>query len=234
MIPAAAIEAYRAVQVRAKTVSQQLVEQITPDDTEASLVVKAKTLLAASGLTETWYYDCPVMVLLGSRSCRSESGRSYIPAREPVGEHNVITLDLSPSYRRVWGDCARTIFMEHGRATLTPQTPEFLHGLQVLRHLHLAMCRFVEPATQFGELYEYANHQIMAAGYENLDFLGNVGHSIAQKREERLFIEAYNTARLEEAPFFTFEPHIRRVGGHWGFKYENIYYFDQQGHAIEL
>ncbi|WP_137937357.1 M24 family metallopeptidase [Chitinivorax sp. B] len=234
MISATAVDAYRAVQVRAKSVPLQLVNQITPDDTESSIVTKAETLLAAVGLTETWYYQCPVLVLLGSRSCRSESGRTYIPAREPVGDTNVITVDLSPSAGRVWGDCARTIFMEQGRPTLEPATSEFQHGMAMLRRLHQAMQRFVEPNTQFGELYEYANHQIMAAGYENLDFLGNVGHSIATRREERLFIEAHNSARLDEAPFFTFEPHIRRVGGKWGFKYENIYYFDQHGQATEL
>jgi hypothetical protein len=39
---------------------------------------------------------------------------------------------------------------------------------------------------------------------------------------------------LGEAKFFTFEPHIRKKAGEWGYKNENIYYFNDEGHAVEL
>jgi hypothetical protein len=38
---------------------------------------------------------------------------------------------------------------------------------------------------------------------------------------------------LKEVPFFTFEPHVREVDGIWGFKHENIFYFNQDG-CVEL
>jgi hypothetical protein len=58
-----------------------------------------------------------------------------------------------------------------------------------------------------------------------LDFLGNIGHSIELTPADRRYIETGNEQRLGNVRLFTFEPHIRTVGGAWGFKHENIYYF---------
>jgi hypothetical protein len=87
---------------------------------------------------------------------------------------------------------------------------------------------------KFQELYDWTNERIKANGFENLDFLGNVGHSIATRREDRQYIEAQNVRQLRDVPFFTFEPHVREVGGNWGFKHENIFYFNQDGRVEKL
>jgi hypothetical protein len=63
-------------------------------------------------------------------------------------------------------------------------------------------------------------------GYENLDFKGNFGHSIERQPDRRRYIEAGNMMPVGEAGLFTFEPHIRKKNCVDGFKYENIYYFD--------
>ncbi len=73
---------------------------------------------------------------------------------------------------------------------------------------------------KFHELFDWANRHITACEIENLDFLGNVGHSIATRREDRQYIEAGNTCALQDVPFFTLEPHVRQAGGRWGFKGE--------------
>ena len=83
-------------------------------------------------------------------------------------------------------------------------------------------------------LYELANESIIDAGFENLDFLGNVGHSICERRDQRLYIESGNNRCLGEVTCFTFEPHIRLRTGKWGYKHENIYYFDDDGAPCEL
>ena len=80
----------------------------------------------------------------------------------------------------------------------------------------------------------HSNEIIKKEGYENLDFLGNLGHSIAQRLEDRAYIEASNNRHLIEVPCFAFEPHIRKIGGFWGFKNENIYYFDENDMIAEL
>ena len=96
------------------------------------------------------------------------------------------------------------------------------------------MQQFVTPATSFHDLYEFANAKIEQAGYENLDALGNLGHSITTSLDAREYIEQSNRLLLGNVPFFTFEPHIRARNGRWGFKHEDIYYFDPAGQLQKL
>ncbi|WP_123596888.1 M24 family metallopeptidase [Pseudomonas frederiksbergensis] len=222
------------VQTAAKAVLQLLVEHITPTSTEASIAWFAAHALAQSGYPETWYYACPAFVLLGSRSLLSVSGRDYRPSNEAVGSHNLITVDLSPKSGNVWGDCARSFYVEEGVCRAVPIGDEFGRGHEVEHRLHEMMCRFARPETTFHELYEFANDSIISAGFENLDFSGNVGHSICVRRDDRLYVESGNHRSLGEVQCFTFEPHVRQKSGAWGFKHENIYFFDDDGGVCEL
>lgn len=67
----------RVVQAAAKSVLQQLVTRITPASTEASIARTAGQML-------------------------TDSGRDYRPSDEACGEHNLITVDLSPRAGNVW------------------------------------------------------------------------------------------------------------------------------------
>ena len=216
----------RPVQLKAKEAMSAVAKTICPTSTERSIAATAKAILADIGLVDTWYYDCPAFVLLGSRSCLSLSGREYIPAGEPVGMENLVTIDLSPCDGKIWGDFARSLCIENGRVVEQPLSLDFADGLRVEKEMHRLMAEFVTPNTTFHQLYEFANDAISAAGFENLDFLGNVGHSIETSREKRRYVEKGNHERLGDVSCFTFEPHVRRKGGRWGFKHEDIYYFD--------
>lgn len=190
-------------------------------------------LLCEQGYPGTWYYNCPALVLLGTRSCLSVSGRHYVPSDEVVGRSNLVTVDLSPEKNGIWGDCARSFFVEHGVVT-EPVSDEFSVGKLFLFELHSQMQRFVHPDLTFHELFDWTNSHIQQAGFENLDVLGNVGHSLATRREDRQYIERSNRNPLGAVPFFTFEPHVSISGGTWGFKHENIFYFDAHAHLHEL
>ena len=228
------IHAHRTVQQAAKLVLANLSNQISATTSEASIATSAYKELCALGFPETWYYNYPAFVLAGPRSCQSISGREYVASDEPIGAHNLVTVDLSPVLNGHWGDCARSFYVEGGHVTSNPVAPEFAAGQQFLKVLHTHMQLTVHPDMTFHELFEWTNQRITSAGFENLDFLGNVGHSIATQREDRQFIEEKNNGLLREVPFFTFEPHVREVGGRWGFKYENIFYFNQKGALEEL
>ncbi|MFO0919336.1 MAG: M24 family metallopeptidase [Planctomycetaceae bacterium] len=222
------------VQQAAKEVLGELAATITPKSTERSIAERAVALLAARGYAETWYYECPALVLLGSRSCDSKSGRDYVPATEPVGELNLVTVDLSPRAGNAWGDCARSYYVEAGIVRQKPVGSEFLVGYECERRLHEELLAFATRETTCHELHDFANDLIRSSGFENLDFLGNIGHSLGTKLEDRVFIDARQRRRLGEFPCFTLEPHIRQVGGRWGFKHENIYYFGEGRHPWEL
>lgn len=229
MPPDSLITEHRAVQDAAKSVLASLASNISARDTESSIAETAYRELCALGLPETWYYRCPAFVLSGSRSCMSISGRDYVPNSEAVGEFNVVTVDLSPMRNGRWGDCARSFYVEGGQVVSEPAMPELAKGKRFLEALHAEMLAIVHPAMTFHELFDWANQRIEANGFENLDFLGNVGHSIATRRDDRQYIKAQNTRKLNEVPFFTFEPHVRELSGRWGFKHEDIFYFNQNG-----
>lgn len=230
----ALISSHREVQTAAKTVLECLAAQISATDSEQSIAGNAYNALCKLGFPETWYYACPAFVLAGSRSCLSVSGRDYLPNNEPIGTLGVVSVDLSPMRNGHWGDCARSYYIENGCVTSTPRSPELNAGKQFLVALHDEMKRMVQPDMSFHELYAWTNQRIKSGGFENLDFLGNVGHSIATRREDRQYIQADNRVKLRDVPFFTFEPHVREVGGRWGFKRENIFFFNEYGSVEEL
>ena len=110
---------------------------------------------------------------------------------------------------------------------------EWKKGLLMEEYLHEEMCKFVAPETTFEELYYHINGIIEEKGYINLDFMGNLGHSIVRQKNDRIYIEKGNQICLGEVHYFTFEPHISVQGSKYGYKRENIYYFEN-GEIKEL
>ena len=223
------IQEHRRAQDAAKRVLDALPDMIDAEDTEKSIAQKAHVMLKELGYADTWYYQCPALVLLGSRSCLSVPGKEYEPSEEKVGVSNLITVDLSPTYENFWGDCARSFPFENGKVAQSPKTMEFKAGIYFLEQLQKKMMQIVQPDTSFGQLFDWANLKIRERGFVNLDYRNNVGHSLARTREDREFIHSNNNKKLGDTSFFSFEPFVRLKGGHWGFKLEDIFYFNSAG-----
>ena len=83
--------------------------------------------------------------------------------------------------------------------------------------------------TTFEKLYYHMNEFIVENGFVNLDFMGNLGHSIVKTKGDRVYIEKGNMTKLGDVKYFTFEPHISFPDSKYGYKKENIYYFDENG-----
>ena len=197
----------------------------------------AEDYLLSHGADSFWYWDVGAFVFSGEETVLSVSGRSYVTSQRQIRENDIITVDLSPQRDGVWGDYARTIVLENGRVaenTEDIQTAEWRDGLQMEAHLHREMRRFVTPRTTFEELYAFINEEILRCGYVNLDFLGNLGHSIVRNKADRIYTEKGSRAWLSSVQAFTFEPHIARPGSAFGYKMENIYAFDENGTLVEL
>jgi Xaa-Pro aminopeptidase len=226
--------AHIEVQAAAKRVLSILGPTITEADTERSIALRAQALMEQQGIRDTWYHKCPALVLLGSRSTLSVSGRAYVPSEEPVGSFNLVTVDVSPCRDGVWGDCARSYAIENGKFSASPASEEFRAGFTMEQAMHDLMKSEVTPETTFAQLHALASTLLLASGYENLDFNLNYGHSIVTRLEDRIYTSEDNHAPLGSVEYFTFEPHIRRVGSGWGFKHEDIYYFDSYRRACAL
>lgn len=187
------------------------------------------------GADSFWYWDVGAFVFAGDETSISISGRDYVTSKRVIAENDIVTIDLSPQKDNIWGDYARTIVVENGVVVEVEDihTEEWKNGLFIEEYLHDVMREFVTPKTTFEELYYYLNSVIIDKGYMNLDFMGNLGHSIAMQKEDRIYIEKGNTACLGDVSYFTFEPHISVQGSKYGYKKENIYYFDN-GELKEL
>ena len=187
------------------------------------------------GADSFWYWDIGAFVFSGDETTLSVSGKEYNTGERFIEENDIITIDLSPQSGDTWGDYARTIIVENGVVVPACNVTdmEWKKGLLMEKYLHEEMCKFVTPKTTFEELYYYINKVIEDNGYINLDFLGNLGHSIVRHKDDRIYIEKGNKTCLGDVSFFTFEPHISVRDSKYGYKRENIYYFDN-GKIVEL
>ncbi len=188
------------------------------------------------GADSFWYWNIGAFVFSGNETTLSVSGRDYVTSDKVIAENDIITIDLSPQNSNIWGDYARTIVIENGKVVNNVdsiQNTEWHNGLLMEEALHNELKAFATPNITFEKLYYHMNDFIKIKGYINLDFLGNLGHSIVKDNNERIYIEKGNTKKLSEVKYFTFEPHISTEGSLYGFKKENIYYF-KDSKLVEL
>lgn len=184
--------------------------------------------MLSHGADSFWYWDIGAFIFSGDKTAVSLSGRDYKTDDRIIADEDIITVDLSPQKNSIWGDYARTLIVEGGKVVSDIgkiQNDEWRNGIKTEQYLHEAMMSFVNSNTTFEELFYYINGKIANSGYINLDFLGNLGHSIVKNKKERIYIEKGNTEKLSDVEAFTFEPHISLPMSPYGFKRENIYAF---------
>lgn len=181
------------------------------------------------GADSFWYWDVGAFVFAGDETTVSVSGKEYITSNRVIEPDDIITIDLSPQIGDTWGDYARTIIIENGcvvRSVDKVKRVEWQDGLLMEKKLHEKMKEIVSPYMTFEDLYFRMNEYIKEEGYINLDFMGNLGHSIVRRKDDRIYIEKGNKTKLADVSYFTFEPHISVIGSKYGYKREDIYYFD--------
>lgn len=190
---------------------------------------KCEQKMLRLGADSFWYWGVGAFVFSGEQTTISISGKNYITPDLVIRENDIITIDLSPQYENVRGDYARTIIIENGiiiNNINNIKNPEWKQGLLMEEKLHKELFNYVTPNTTFEELYFHMNSLILSSGFINLDFIGNLGHSIVKDKSERIYIEKGNNKKLSNVKFFTFEPHIGFKNSNYGFKKENIYFFN--------
>ena len=184
------------------------------------------------GADSFWYWDVGAFVFAGDETTVSVSGKQYVTSDRVIGNNDIITIDLSPQAGNIWGDYARTIIMENGKVVEDIgliENLEWKRGLQMEEKLHAELLRFATKETTFEKLYYHMNEFIVENGFVNLDFMGNLGHSIVKTKGDRVYIEKGNMTKLGDVKYFTFEPHIAFPDSKYGYKKENIYYFNENG-----
>ena len=181
------------------------------------------------GADSFWYWDVGAFVFSGDETTVSVSGKEYSTSDRTIGSDDIVTIDLSPQIGDTWGDHARTVIIENGcvvKSVGEIGNSEWREGLMMEKKLHDKMTEIVNPDMTFEDLYYQMNEYIKDEGYINLDFMGNLGHSIVRRKDDRIYIEKGNRSKLGDVDYFTFEPHISVAGSKFGYKREDIYYFE--------
>ena len=220
---------YSDVQKIAKETIRFIKTKICPGMTLKEIRALCEDKMIDLGADSFWYWDIGAFVFAGDETTVSVSGREYVTSDRVIGKDDIITIDLSPQSGDTWGDYARTIIIENGRVVNEIEdisNNEWRNGLMMEKKLHDKMTQIVSEDMTFEDLYYQINDYIKSEGYINLDFMGNLGHSIVRNKDDRIYIEKGNKAKLGDVNFFTFEPHISISGSKYGYKRENIYYFE--------
>ena len=218
----------KQMQDLARATIEYISKVIEPDMALSDVKKLCEEYMLDNGADSFWYWGIGAFVFSNKNTAVSISGYDYSVSDSVVQFDDIITIDLSPQINNNWGDYARTIIIENGIVVKEIEfikNDEWRNGLITENFLHEEMKRFVTVETTFEELYHYANGIIAEKGYVNLDFLGNLGHSIENEKQHRKYIEKGNRMRLSDVKAFTFEPHIAVPNSQFGFKKENIYSF---------
>ena len=198
-------------------------------EAEIERLVCEKMIQKGSG--PFWYHGVGALVLLGARSKLSLSARNYVPdPKNRLRERDIVTIDCSPTFEGEWGDYARTFFLEEGRVVTEEDVSdvEFKKGLNAELELHRMLKEELSPDMTYEEAYLSLSERIRELGFINLDFHGNLGHSIETDEKKRICLELGNKKTFREyGKPFTLEPHICLEKEGFGYKRENIYYIDK-------
>lgn len=227
---------YKEMQNVAKQTIEYITTIIKPGMSLSDVRKYCENKMFELGADSFWYWNVGAFVFSGDETAISISGKHYITSDKVIQNSDIITIDLSPQCNNIWGDYARTIIIEDGYVVENIEdvkNNEWKNGMLMEATLHTEMKNFVGVDTTFEQLFYHMNEFIVNHGYINLDFLGNLGHSIVENSDERIFIEKGNKKRLSDVAYFTFEPHISIKNSLYGYKKENIYYFSN-GNLMEL
>lgn len=225
-------QSYSQIQLAAKKTIEYIKNIIKPGMNLLEIRKFCEEKLLELGADSFWYWDVGAFVFAGDETTVSVSGKQYVTSDRVIGNNDIITIDLSPQVGNIWGDYARTIIVENGMVVEDIgliENQEWKSGLQMEEKLHAELLRFATKETTFEELYYHMNEFIVENGFVNLDFMGNLGHSIVKTKGDRVYIEKGNMTKLGDVKYFTFEPHIAFPDSKYGYKKENIYYFDENG-----
>lgn len=220
---------YSDVQKIAKETIEYIKTEIRPGIPLSEVRRLCEEKMMLFGADSFWYWDVGAFVFAGDETTVSVSGKEYTTSERVIESDDIITIDLSPQIGDTWGDYARTIIIENGcvvKSVGKIKCDEWREGILMEKKLHEKMKEIVSPHMTFEDLYFRMNEYIKAEGYINLDFMGNLGHSIVRRKDDRIYIEKGNNTKLGDVSYFTFEPHISVRGSKYGYKREDIYYFD--------
>lgn len=172
---------HRNVQAIARETMNVVQRKIHPGQHLTAVRDLCEESMLSLGADSFWYWGIGAFVFCGKDTTLSVPGKSYETADRIIGSEDIITIDLSPQKDGIWGDFARTIIVEGGEPlqdSKSTQNVEWREGILAEEQLHAILVSVARREMTFEELHGRMNDHVVELGFENIDFLGNLGHSI--------------------------------------------------------
>jgi Xaa-Pro dipeptidase len=185
--------------------------------TEAELERVASDAMRAGGATSVWTIT-NVGVGPNARVCFPTDA----PGERALGASDVAVVDCHPITRDGWwGDSTRTV--------LVGDDADADAALKELQEIHAATLAACRPGMPASELFGESAQRIAAAGFDLLDQLGNIGHSLAPGAAYlHGFIDAGNHTPMWGA--WAIEPFVG--AGALGLKLEDVVWFGRDACTV--
>jgi Xaa-Pro dipeptidase len=206
-----------AVQRAARAAAAAGAAAAAPGRSERDLEQVASDAMRAAGAVSVWTIT-NVGVGEGARVCFPTEG----PSERALGDSDVAIVDVHPvDAAGWWGDCTRT--------ALVGDDAEAHAALAELESIHAATLAACRPGMPASELFGLCAERIAAAGFELLDQLGNIGHSLgAGAAYLDGFIDASNDTPMWGA--WAIEPFVGL--GSWSLKVEDVVWFGRDACTV--
>ncbi|MEA5050933.1 MAG: M24 family metallopeptidase [Oscillospiraceae bacterium] len=213
----------------AKRTTERLAAFLRPGLSYEEIRDFAERTMKALGSESFWSRNRHgALVLFGeltTYSGRDDPDAEFADAGLTVAPDDVVTVDLCPCVDGGWGDYTRSFFLVGGRVTPEAALPQGAcrRGMELEHALHREMIQFVDEKTTFEDLYYHITAALARAGWHNLDYHDNFGHSIENFPEQRVAVARGVTERIVgHGKPLSFEPHIG-CGDGPGLKHEDMY-----------
>ena len=179
------------------------------------------------GAQSFWTHDDPALILYSDLTTYSahESPIELFKSKY-ISDNDLITIDVAPTIKNGWGDFARTFVMEDGKIIdyKKSNNQEIIDGMNFEYELHKLFINSIDENTTFSKLHKIIDDYVISNGYYNCDYHQNYGHTIENNSKDRITIAKdvdINIYKYNKP--ITFEPHICKKDGNYGFKHENMY-----------
>ncbi|MCU1699211.1 MAG: hypothetical protein JWR34_5274 [Mycobacterium sp.] len=184
--------------------------------TEKDLARWAEETLRAGGSTGLW-----TLVNVGFGAGSLKCFPTEMPGDRMLWNIDCGFIDVHPVVDGWWGDCTRTF--------VVGDQPEYLEAKDEIQTIHETVLAAAYPGMPANELWAAFHDSIAGTGWNHMDRLGNIGHSIGQNVSyTKGYIDRHNTTRMWGG--WAVEPFI---GNHnYGVKVEDVVWFGSEGCII--
>jgi Xaa-Pro aminopeptidase len=152
-------------------VTQALVAEIAPGQTEKQIADRYYQLLAERGFTEHWY---PILVYAGAMTGQPISRRIHLPSSDVVVQpHDIVFVDSTPMQDTIWTNWCATL--------VVGQDDFFTKIISDTKEIVVRTAEYGRTQAQtVGDLYAFGTQLIAEKGLTMLDPYQDIGHSIFQ------------------------------------------------------